>query len=359
MKTPVLATILACLLLSGLVSAPVLGTTNETGSQVEQPGGELLRPVSYITLRNKTGETEPKNRFGDERNSIHTGQCTFSHVSLSLLSPLSRNGLVYIPENLIQLEAVSDVGEMIFWDEIKAATQGQRPLLYLHGYNTSFVKSCEQAALFQANLNLGSRLILFSWPSDGAILNYARDESDLLWSVAPLERVLGDMVEQFGAGGFDVVAHSLGTRGVFLALVQLARRHHESIPLINQLVLTAPDIDAGIFQQYLAAIRPLTHKFSLYVSENDKPLVLSEEVHGYPRLGQPGPHLDDLDGIEIIDISDVGIRSFSGHLYHLYHDSVMQDLDLLLNHGAPASERETLAASTKGDWRLKQADGAQ
>jgi len=359
MKIPVSPTILAFLLISGLVSTPVLSTTTESTRQVKQPGGEVLRPVSYITLRNKAGEIDPENRFGDERNSIHTGQCAFSHVSLSLLSPLSRNGLVYIPENLIQLEAVSDVGESVFWGEVKTATQGQRPLLYLHGYNTSFVKSCEQASLFQANLNLENRLILFSWPSDGAILNYARDESDLLWSVAPLERVLGNMVEQFGAGGFDVVAHSLGTRGVFLALVQLARRHHESIPLINQLILTAPDIDAGIFQQYLAAIRPLTKNLSLYVSENDKPLVLSEEVHGYPRLGQPGAHLDDLDGIEIIDISDVGVRSFSGHLYHLYHDSVMQDLDLLLNHGLPASQRHTLAASAKDRWRLKEADGAQ
>ncbi len=338
---------------------PVLSAATETTRQVKQPSSEALRPVSYITLRNKTGETDPKNRFGDERNSIHTGQCAFSNVSLSLLSPLSRNGLVYIPENLIQLEAVSDVEVSVFWDEIKTATQGQRPILYLHGYNTSFVKSCEQAALFQANLNLESRLILFSWPSDGAILNYARDESDLLWSVAPLERVLVDMVEQFGAGGFDVVAHSLGTRGVFLALVQLARRHHESIPLINQLVLTAPDIDAGIFQQYLTAIQPLTYNLSLYASENDKPLVLSEEVHGYPRLGQPGPHLDNLDGIEIIDISDVGVRSFSGHLYHLYHDGVMQDLDLLLNQGVPASERETLTASTKNRWRLKEVDGVQ
>ena len=65
-------------------------------------------------------------------------------------------------------------------------------------------------------------------------------------------------------------------------------------------------------------------------------------VHGvntisYSRPGQPGPHLDNFDGIEIIDITDVAVRSFSGHLYHLYHDSVMQDLDLLLNRGFPAS----------------------
>ena len=315
-----------------------------------------MHSVSYLTLRNITGDPDPGDRFGEERDSLRAGQCIFSLASLRLLKPLSDNGLVYIPEHLNQLESVTEVDMSTFWSDFRSKAEGARPLLYLHGYNTSFSKACDQAALFQANLNLDSRLILFSWPSDGALLNYARDEADLYWSVAPLERILLRMVEEFGAGGFDVVAHSLGARGLFLALVQLAHRHHDAIPLLNQLVLTAPDIDAGIFQQYLADIRPLAANISLYLSASDKPLALSQEVHGYPRLGQSGPHLMDIEGIEVIDVTDVGVRSFSGHLYHLYHDNVMQDLDLLLNRGIYAGQRETLATSEPGRWRLRQAE---
>ena len=257
-----------------------------------------MHSVSYLTLRNITGDPEPGDRFGEERDSLRAGQCMFSLASLRLLKPLSDNGLVYIPEHLNQLESVTEVDMSTFWSDFRSKAEGARPLLYLHGYNTSFSKACDQAALFQANLNLENRLILFSWPSDGALLNYARDEADLYWSVAPLERILLRMVEEFGAGGFDVVAHSLGARGLFLALVQLAHRHHDAIPLLNQLVLTAPDIDAGIFQQYLADIRPLAANISLYLSASDKPLALSQEVHGYPRLGQSGPHLMDIEGRE-------------------------------------------------------------
>jgi len=351
MNFSVLRAISVSILLFSLL--PVTALANAAS---EPPVDEVLYPVSYITLRNKTDDPDPPARFGDERDSIHVGQCTFSQASLSLLRPLSRNGLVYIPENLLSLEAVSEVEETVFWRRIIEQAQGQRPILYLHGYNTSFVKSCEQAALFQANLRLQNRLILFSWPSDGALLNYTLDEADLYWSVAPLEAVLAGMVERFGAGGFDVVAHSLGTRGLFLALVQLASRQNEALPLLNQLVLTAADIDVGIFKQHIANILPLVRNISVYVSDNDKPLALSAEVHGYSRLGQSGAHLKPVEGVEVIDISDVGVRSYSGHLYHLYHDSVMQDMDLLLNEGLRASQRETLTHAAGNRWRLKETE---
>ena len=344
MKKPGSSSVLLCFILFTSLLAPA--------SFADELAGSELYSVPYLTLRNVTGDVDPDEWYGDERDSMRAGQCAFSQKSLSLLQPLSRNGLVHIPQNWNLLEAVTEVEMPAFWAGIEKKAQGQRPLLYIHGYNTSFTKACDQAALFQANLKLERRLILFSWPSDGSFINYPGDESDLFWSVAPLEATLEQMVEKFGAGGFDVVAHSLGARGLFLALVQLAHRHHEAIPLLNQLVLTAPDIDAGIFQQYIASIRPLVANISLYVSENDKPLALSEEVHGYPRLGQVGPHLKDLDGIQIIDVSGVGVRSFSGHLYHLYHDSVEQDLNLLLNQGLEAHQRDTLTEQANNRWGL-------
>jgi len=341
---------------SVLISAPGFSGAAEQKNQ-EFEMKDLT--VAYLTVRNVTGDPDPEDWFGDERDSMRAGQCTFSLASLSLLSPLSRNGLIYIPENLKQLESITEIEESFFWPEFKLETQGQRPLLYVHGYNTSFAKACNQAALFQANLGLDNRLILFSWPSDGSMINYTRDEADVYWSVLPLVSVLVRMVEEYGAGGFDVVAHSLGTRGLFLALAQLSREHHEVLPLLERLVLTGADIDVGIFNQYLANIRPLVGNITVYASDNDRPLAISQEFHGYPRVGQSGAHLDDLQGIDVIDITDVGVRSFSGHLYHLYHDSVQKDLDLLLNQGLRADQRETLTAGAYGHWRLKQEAAAQ
>lgn len=316
-------------------------------------GGSELHAVPFISLRNLTGERKAKDHYGDERADISTGRCMLSHQPGILPESLSANGLFYVPENDIKLESVVAVEAGAFWSEFKDGLDGRNPVLYLHGYNTSFAKSCEQASLFQRNLSLDGSLILFSWPSDGALLNYSRDEADLYWSVAPLEATLLGMIEQFGSGKVNLIAHSLGARGLFISLVQLAHGSGHSLPLFNQLVFTAPDIDAAVFKQYLADIRPLARNITLYVSENDKPLALSREVHGYPRLGEAGAHLDGITGIDIIDLSEIGIRSFSGHLYHLYHDSIVHDLDLLLNHGVKADSRMGLTAAGNNRWRLK------
>ena len=348
MKTPA---VLLVLLLGQLMHSAV--ADQETG--LEETDETRFQAVHFVTQRNLTGESRPEDRLGDERDRVRTGRCIVSHAPYGLLSMpevFSRNGLVYLPENRIGLEAVKLVDSGQFWEDFAAARNGQRLMLYLHGYNTSFAKSCEQASYFQSNLGMSGRLLLFSWPSDGALLNYARDEADLFWSVAQLELTLQEMIANFGAGGFDVIGHSLGARGLVYAMVLLAQAQHDQLPLVNQLILTAPDIDADVFKQYLPLLRPLARNITLYVSDNDRPLALSREVHGYPRLGESGDHLDDIEGVQIIDVSDIKSRSFSGHLYHLYHDRVTDDLNLLVNQGVLADQRVGLSRQAPSRWRV-------
>ena len=206
--------------------------------------------------------------------------------------------------------------------------------------------------ILKESLGLEGRFVHFSWPSDGAILNYTRDEADLYWSVAPLRKILAAMISRFGAGNTNLVAHSLGTRGVMLALVLLAQAQQEN-PLFNQVVLIAPDIDVGIFRQYLPLIRPLARNMTVYVSNNDSPLALSRQVHGYPRLGEAGEHLYGLEGVEIIDLSGIPPRKPSGHVYHLYQSLVTQDLDQLINENKPAAQRRNLEPVSANRWRLQ------
>lgn len=164
---------------------------------------------------------------------------------------------------------------------------------------------------------------------------------------------LSDMIGRFGAGNFDIAAHSLGTRAVFLALVQMANGQSDNTPLINQLVLLAPDIDAGVFRQYLPRIRPLVRHFTIYVSGNDTPLALSRRLHGYPRLEETGSHLEGLTGVDIIDVSDIPVRYPSGHLYHLYQNIVASDLIQLLDGGKPATQRSNLKRTSENCWMLQ------
>jgi esterase/lipase superfamily enzyme len=330
---------------SGTKKIAATGVSTEDGS---------LRTVPFITLRNKTGNSKATEFFGNERNAVHAGYCDLSRTPLEALKPIAEKAPFYVPDDIVELDTVRELSLEDFWRNLEGTMGGRRPVLYTHGYYISFERGCKRASLFQESLGLTGRFLLFSWPSDGAILNYTRDESDLYWSVAPLAETLTDMIGRFGAGNFDIAAHSLGTRAVILALVQMANGERGNTPLVNQLVLLAPDIDAGVFKQYLPRIRPLVRRITIYVSGNDTPLAFSRQLHGYPRLGESGSHLENLTGVDIIDVSEIPVRYPSGHLYHLYNNIVINDLAQLLNGDKPASQRSSLKRTSENHWLLQQ-----
>lgn len=314
---------------------------------------DKLQTVPYITFRNKTGSKKASDYFAGGRSIARAGVCYLSNTSLSLLKPIADNVPFYIPEDIVTLDAIRETGLDVLWNEVKDSSHGRAPILYTHGFYVDFERGCRRASLFQKSVELTGRFLFVSWPSDGALLNYTYDEADLYWSVEPLRQTLLDMNRYFGQGNSNIVAHSLGTRGIFLALVMMAQSEQVDEPLFNQVVFMAPDIDAAIFKQYLPLIRPLVKNITVYVSGNDSPLALSRQVHGYPRLGESGEHLDGLTEINIIDVSDMPVRYLSGHVYHLYHKAVVNDLAQLLNEGIPASKRSNLKQTGKNYWRLQ------
>jgi esterase/lipase superfamily enzyme len=196
----------------------------------------IRRTVPFITLRNKTGSTVATEYFGGERGQIHTGYCEVSWTPIPMLEPLANNMPFYVPHRTIKLETIDEVTESSFWHERPVVAAKDRPLLYIHGYNIGFEKSCSRAAIFQEKLGLTGRLVLLSWPSNDMVLHYTHDEADIYWSVADIERTLERMLSLFSAGNFDLVGHSRGTRGAFLALVRMSAAHRTVINDLDQLL---------------------------------------------------------------------------------------------------------------------------
>ena len=312
----------------------------------------VLRTVPFLTLRNRTGSEDASEYFGDERDTLSAGICELDRRPLNPLKSIAERAPFRIPDEIVKVDAISELAIQDFWSRMEAKSDGRSPVLYIHGFKISFEKGCKRALLLKESLGLEGRFLLFSWPSDGQITNYTHDEADLYWSVFPLREVLADMVKRFGQGKINIVAHSLGTRGVMLAMVLLAQAPQDQGPLLNQVVLIAPDIDVDIFKQYLPLIRPLARNMTVYVSSNDSPLMLSRQVHGYPRLGEAGDHLEGIEGIEIIDLSEVPRRAPTGHVYHLYQDVAIKDLERLINANQPAALRSNLQRTGKNQWQI-------
>jgi len=339
-------------------AAPAYPAEALQGGRTVMSGSEESVSVPFVTLRNRTESSDPAEYFGGGRGEPRAGICTVAFSPIRGLEEIAEAVPFYIPDEKIEITGVSETPLEHLFSGVESFLEGDNGnvVIYIHGYKIDFEKSCRRSAVFQRALGLHDRLLLFSWPADGNMLKYTWDEADLIWSVPYLARFIDEIVKRAGKGKVDLVAHSLGARGAVQALARMAYRE-SAASILNELVLIAPDIDTDIFRQELPLVRKAVSRITVYASDNDKPLKLSHDVHGYPRLGMAGEHLTVLEGVETIDISLVGTRRFSGHIYHLFNPEVIQDLTQLLHTGEPAAQRPGLEiVENEGlpHWRLVQ-----
>ena len=324
-------------------------------SQAEQTTvSQYDRGVPYITLRDRTGSSDPKDFYGQERSDLKSGWCTVDQVGLDFLAPAADLAPFRIPDEIIRVESVTETTRDALWRQLRITADGRPPALYVHGFFIDFEKGCRRATVFKENASLGDVFMWFSWPSDGNLLNYARDEVDLYWSVPDLADVIVEMQKEFGRGDVNLIGHSLGARGLVLALYDLTSKN--PAVRVDNVVLLAPDMDYGIFRKLLPRISTLAGRVTVYTAPYDRPLALSAQLHGYPRLGQSGNDTLALIGVEVIDIAELSRSSPSGHLYHLYSEEVGDDLEQLLVKGKGAADRSGLTRVGENLWIIENRD---
>ncbi len=317
-------------------------SSTQDSTRVITSDNAVKESVLYYTLRNHTGEQTIDEYYGDLRDRPHTGLCDV-HIRPTGFEEITSRLPFYVSDTSKELMTLKEFPEDKLWQAFEQAARDSsknKVVLFVHGYNINFVKGCNRAALFQQTLDENSRLLLFSWPSDGTLMSYTRDEADIEWSQHYLEPVIERLSRIYGPENINVVAHSLGSRGVFRVLQLLSRKDNKKH--INELVFMAPDIDAAVFRSAFPDLKKIAHRITLYSSENDQPLRLSNEVHGNPRLGEAGENLVVIKGMDTIDVSISGDHEVTGHLYHLYNDKVRADLAILLSGENPISKRPNL-----------------
>jgi esterase/lipase superfamily enzyme len=329
-----------------LCAFPVLSTAQTEIQTLEFP---------YFTLRNRTDSPDPREAYGGERSDLKAGLCHVGELGLGVLSPLADMVPNFLQEELLRVQSVQEMDPAAILDGL-AATAGERgPALYVHGYYIDFEKGCRRAALLQRNATLEGRFLWFSWASDGAAALYTHDEADLYWSLPDLADTIIELERRFGSGTVDLIGHSLGARGVVLALYEVANRRPDI--RLGHVALLAPDMDFDIFARILPRIAPIAESITVYTASGDKSLALSRQVHGYARLGESGNDVSKITGVEVIDLSVSLSDSPTGHLYHIYSSAVGADLSELLNAGKRASARSDLVQKGENLWHLQLATG--
>ena len=319
-----------------------------TSPSLAQPA-DTWRGVPFVTLRDKLEDTDRGAAYGDDRGTLKAGRCLLDETSLDFLSPAADLAPFHIPEEILRVRRVDEEPLASLLDGFATA-----PVIYMHGYYIDFDKGCRRATILKERANLSDRFLWFSWPSDGTLLNYAKDEANLYWSIPDFARVISQIHDRFEGQKLSLMGHSLGGRGVTLALYELTHAHPDL--RFDNVVLLAPDMDFDLFAKLLPRIRPSAERITIYTSDTDRALAVSAQLHGYPRLGQSGNDVGRLMGVEVIDTSDLPTLSPNGHLYHIQNEEVGQDLEQLLNLGLPAAQRRRMVQDGPNLWRLQPQD---
>lgn len=311
----------------------------------------------------------PMLEYGNGRGEFVMGTCEVSiprdHQVAELEAPsVFKLDFVEDPTRHVMLMDIEEKDSETFFSQLRNRVEqgvSKDAFVFVHGFNVTFKDAARRTAQLAYDLKFQGAPIFYSWPSQGGLFQYAVDETNVVWTVPHLREFLKEIASQSGARSIHLIAHSMGNRALTSALRELSFETQGMPPLFHEVVLTAPDIDAEIFRRDIApAIVNTAKRVTLYASSNDEALLLSKQVHGYPRAGDTGDDLVVIPGIETIDVSAVD-TSLLGHNYYGDNATVISDMIDLVRNSKSAQERRWLEMAPFNDllywvFRVDRAD---
>lgn len=286
--------------------------------------------------------------YGNDRGTFEMGTCEVTIPKTHQVGEIESPSILRLefredPQKHIVLANLTVYPESEFFAKMKQtidASSLRDAFVFVHGYNVPFDDAVKRTAQIAYDLNFDGAPILFSWPSQGRLFQYTVDEENSAWAVPHLRGFLEKIVAQSGAKTIHLIAHSMGNRTLTAALRTINRPSDG--PMFQEVLLTAPDIDADTFRQEIApAIRGTAGRITLYASSDDNALKASKLVHGYPRAGDSRPSLVVVPGLDTIDVSGIDM-SLLGHSYYGDSPTVLRDIMALFRERRSVQDRPWL-----------------
>ena len=289
--------------------------------------------LAFVTNRQLVHADDGSRYFGDAHGELSAGRCVVGFEQGGRRGEVLR----------------VDTGAL---ESILPTSEDGRIVIYIHGYGESFERNCRRGALLRDRLQLGDRMLLFSWPASN-YLTYGQDINDLERSLDHLNELLTEVLKDIPAGEVVLMAHSLGSRG----LVDALRRRPEGEPKFSEAVFVAPDIRRDVFLENVGMLQDRFSNITVYMSDNDRVLWISATVNTSGRLGLAKEFDIDIDDISVVDVTPTGTNDISGHLYHMFNPAVVEDLRVLFGVPVEGDQRayHRVAMETPGFWSLEPA----
>ena len=249
----------------------------------------------FVTNRREAVADGPvEERFSNERRQ----ELAFGRFDTDIERALGI-GMLVNPTDWFQNEEIRllDVRQLErgeFVDELREQVQGSpyRSLLVnVNGFRERFPSALRKTAFVAHVLDIDSPLLVFDWPGDQGSTprGYRRAQLVARESGEELARTLGLILREIRPERLWLLANSMGAEVVVRALATLYEDPDfaDAEAEFEDVVLTAPDVDDEQFgRDFRDEIEALTRDLSIYVSSNDRALLMSRIVNRGRRLGE-------------------------------------------------------------------------
>jgi esterase/lipase superfamily enzyme len=179
------------------------------------------------------------------------------------------------------------------------------------------------------------------------VFSYRQDGETIQKTYRPLAEFLFEIAQSgrlAGAKRVNIIAHSMGNRALVEALKELAVRKQGRL-LFDEVIMAAPDVGMEGFAtdewpKMQHTVGGPAKRVTLYASSDDRALRASNTFHHYRRIGEAGPGLLVLPGLDTVDASGADFTYFG--LNHAYFGGprVLRDLGVLLQKGLTPAQRK-------------------
>jgi len=340
--------------------------------QVAQPDEAGTYRFFYATNRRaEPGGAAIEERFGNEREEVLKFGLFDTTIEPTLGVGMIIDRTKWFQNEVIKLRSVEELDQPAFVEQVRKRVQDsprQSLLVVVHGFREAFPSALRKTAFLGHILDINSPLLLFDWPGDqgSSLTGYRRARRVAEESGAELAQTLKLIIREIQPARLWLVANSMGGQVVVDAFSYLYANADlaDAETEIEDVVLTAPDVDHDEFdQRFKQEINALARNLTVYVSSNDRALVLSRLVNRAPRLGESTLTPDQLEEavrvaeliepddelVTLVDVTPVN-RTRNFHNFSLETPEFFDDLFLRLTDDRTPQSRNL--------YRFQTPDGA-
>ena len=269
----------------------------------------------YVTNRAKEAGDEPvEERFSAE----HGDELQFGTYDIRL-EPTLGLGMIINPSEWfineeIQMQDIRELDRMLFVEQLQdvvSRSPGRSLLIVIHGFRERFPSALRKTAFVASVLDINTPVMVFDWPGNqgSSLRGYRQARALATASGADLANTLEIVIREVQPDRLWLLANSMGAQVVVDAFSLLAAQAEfaDTDTEIEDVVLTAPDVDhAKLNDRFKDEILAVASRLTVYVSSNDRALLMSRVVNRGMRAGESSLRFDQLEeATSILDLTNV------------------------------------------------------